>query len=142
MTSAPSLPDVLHARGLRMTAPRQLVLEAVEQLGHATPEQVHAAVRETASGVNLTTVYRALEVLEQVGLVTHTHLADRAPTYHSAADRHVHLVCRSCRAVSEAPTELLAGALDTLRRERGFEADVGHVALFGRCADCRTEGGA
>jgi Fur family ferric uptake transcriptional regulator len=62
------LADVLRSRGLRLTAQRQLVLEAVHALGHSTPDQVHARVSETAAGVNITTVYRTLELLEELGL--------------------------------------------------------------------------
>jgi Fur family ferric uptake transcriptional regulator len=136
-----SLPEALRARGLRMTAPRQLVLEAVRRLGHATPEQVHGEVRRTASGVNVTTVYRTLELLEEIGLVTHTHLSHGAPTYHAADDQHVHLVCRSCGAVDEAGTELLAPLARKLRDDRGFRVDIGHVALFGLCAACTSAAG-
>ena len=138
VVAAHSLPDELKARGLRMTAQRQLVLEAVQRLGHATPERIHHAVQQTAAGVNLTTVYRTLELLEDIGLVTHTHLSHGAPTYHSAADAHVHLVCRSCGMVADAPTSLLEPLAGQLRGERGFETDIGHVALFGLCARCLT----
>ncbi|MCW2504241.1 MAG: transcriptional regulator family [Actinomycetia bacterium] len=139
MTSTP-LPDALRARGLRMTAPRQLVLEAVRRLGHATPEQLHDEVTRTAAGINLTTVYRTLELFEQMGLVTHTHLSHGAPTYHAADDQHVHLVCRGCGRVDEVGTELLAPLAATLADDRGFAVDVGHVALFGLCRDCAGEG--
>ncbi|GAA3395323.1 Fur family transcriptional regulator [Cryptosporangium minutisporangium] len=132
----PSLTDALRSRGLRMTVQRQLVMEAVERLGHATPEQVHAEVTQTAAGINLTTVYRTLELLEQIGLVRHTHLIDTATTYHLAADQHFHLVCRMCRTVSEAPTGMLAELAGRLADERGFSMDVGHVALFGVCGNC------
>jgi Fur family ferric uptake transcriptional regulator len=132
----PSLPEALRARGLRMTAPRQLVLEAVRRLGHATPEQIHGEVRQTAAGVNVTTVYRTLELLEELGLVTHTHLSHGAPTYHTADDKHVHLVCRLCGEVAEAPTDLLSPLAHELRQGRGFSVDIGHVALFGLCARC------
>ena len=65
------LAGVLRARGLRLTAPRQMVLEAVYGLGHATPDQIHAEVAKRAAGVNITTVYRTLELLEELGLVSH-----------------------------------------------------------------------
>jgi len=139
MTS-PSLTEVLRARGLRMTAPRQLVLEAVQRLGHGTPEQIHGEVRQTAAGVNVTTVYRTLELLEDLGLVTHTHLSHGPPTYHAADDEHVHLVCRLCGQVSEAPTELMAPIAARLAGDRGFTVDIGHVALFGTCAGCDDHG--
>ena len=102
MSSSLPLAEVLRARGLRLTAQRQLVLEAVYRLGHATPDQVHAAVSKTAAGVNITTVYRTLELLEELGLVTHAHLSHGAPTYHAVGeDQHVHLVCRACGGVDE-----------------------------------------
>lgn len=135
--SESSLASILRARGLRLTAQRQLVLEAVQMLGHATPDQVHAEVAARVAGVNITTVYRTLELLEELGLVTHTHLSHGAPTFHAAgASQHVHLVCRNCGRVDEAPPDLLRPLATALAGERGFSVDIGHVALFGRCADC------
>lgn len=137
MASSVSLADELRARGLRLTAQRQLVLEAVYRLGHATPDQVHAEVAKTASMVNITTVYRTLELLEELELVTHAHLSHGAPTYHALGEeQHIHLVCRECGSLSEMPMELLESVAETVRRERNFKVDVGHVALFGLCADC------
>ena len=89
-----------------MTPQRQLVLEAVAKLGHATPEEIAASVQQTASGVNISTIYRTLELLDSLGLVTHTHLNHGAPTYHLASDaNHVHLVCQDCGKVDEASPE-------------------------------------
>jgi Fur family transcriptional regulator, ferric uptake regulator len=132
-----SLAEVLRKRGLRLTAQRQLILEAVHGLGHATPEQVHQAVTEVAAGVNITTVYRTLELLEKLGLVTHTHLSHGSPTFHSIGEQqHVHLVCRACGSVAEVEPETLGAVARKLERERGFRVDIGHVALFGDCASC------
>ena len=87
----------LRAGGYRVTPQRQLVLEAVTKLDHATPEEIFADVHQRARGVNVSTIYRTLELLEQLGLVTHTHLGHGAPRYHLAADAgHVHLVCSEC----------------------------------------------
>jgi Fur family ferric uptake transcriptional regulator len=130
----------LRARGYRLTPQRQLVLEAVGKIGHATPEEIATAVRETASGVNISTVYRTLELLEEIGLVRHTHLGHGAPTYSAAGnDDHVHLVCRDCDAVEEASTDLVAGVVAQLANDRGFTVDVGHFALFGRCKACSQQ---
>ncbi|MGE5828858.1 MAG: Fur family transcriptional regulator [Micromonosporaceae bacterium] len=131
------LADKLRSRGLRLTAQRQLVLDAVCELGHATPDQVHAAVARVAAGVNITTVYRTLELLEDLGLVTHAHLSHGAPTYHAVGEeQHVHLVCRACGNVSEVASATLRPLAADLERERGFLIDIGHVALFGLCASC------
>jgi len=137
----PSLADTLRARGLRLTAQRQLVLEAVYRLGHATPDQVHDEVSKTAAGINITTVYRALELLEELGLVTHTHLSHGAPTYHGVSDeQHVHLVCRACGGVDDVSAGVLDSLADALEREKSFLVDKGHVALFGVCGKCGSEG--
>ena len=128
----------LRSRGYRLTPQRQLVLEAVEELGHGTPEEIVAAVRRTATGVNISTVYRTLELLEQLGLVQHTHLGHGAPTYSvvSAADEHVHLVCRDCGGVEEVESSVVEDVVRRLSAERGFSVDVGHFAVFGRCKGC------
>jgi len=135
----PRWQDQLRARGYRLTAQRQLVLEAVGQLGHATPEEIATAVRRTASGVNISTVYRNLELLEALELLQHTHLGHGAPTYSLASEHeHVHLVCRDCGRVDEAPQDVAAPIVQALAETRGFQVDVGHLAVFGRCSTCAT----
>ncbi len=130
--------DTLRASGYRVTPQRQLVLEAVTKLEHATPEEIFACIRQTARGVNVSTVYRTLELLEQVGLVTHTHLGHGAPVYHLAAEaQHVHLVCRDCEKVIQVDPAAVGSLVTALDRESGFETDVGHLTVYGRCADCR-----
>lgn len=119
-----------------MTPQRQLVLEAVRTLGHATPEQICTAVQSAAPAVNITTVYRTLDLLERIGLVRHTHLGHGAPTYSEREHQHVHLVCHACGAVTEIPTELMSELAARLRAESGFVLDVTHVALSGTCGDC------
>src|SRR6185312_6800604 len=100
--AGPDLAERLHARGLRVTPQRERVLEAVRGMGHATPEQISDAVPE----IDLTTVYRTLELLEELGLVRHTHLDHGAPAFRPAEDDHVHVVCHDCGAVVDAPAAL------------------------------------
>lgn len=128
----------LHAKGYRLTAQRQLVLEAVAKAGHGTPEQLLALVRARAAGVNISTVYRALALLEELGLVRHAHLG-RAPAYSlTAEDAHVHVSCRDCGQVLELPGIELAQLAARLVERDGFVLDVGHTALTGRCAACSS----
>jgi Fur family ferric uptake transcriptional regulator len=130
----------LRAQGYRLTPQRELILDAVDTLGHATPDEVLAEVRKKSSALNVSTVYRTLEVLEELGLVRHAHLSDRAPTYHSVRDHeHFHLVCRNCHQVISVDPDVLDPLLERLREEFAFEADVGHLTVFGRCTDCRGE---
>lgn len=140
-TDAAPLAERLRARGLRLTAQRQRVLAAVSGLEHATPEAIvarlRAGVRPGESAPDTSTVYRALELLEQLGLVWHTHLGKGAPVYHAAEHPHLHVVCQSCGEITSTAPDLLDDAAERLAAELGFTVDVGHVALSGTCRACR-----
>jgi Fur family ferric uptake transcriptional regulator len=138
MNSAPLGWDrVLKDHGYRITAARQLVLEAVESLDHATPEGILAHVQRSASGVNLSTVYRTLEVLEEVGLITHAHIGHGAPAYHPVAqDPHIHLVCERCDAVLSVDAALANDFVAAIDGAAGFRTDVTHMSLHGVCKTC------
>jgi Fur family transcriptional regulator, ferric uptake regulator len=125
----------LRARGLRLTPQREQVLAAVRDLGHATPEQLS----ESVAGVDLTTVYRTLELLEELGLVRHTHLGHGAPSYRPADDDHIHVVCHSCGSVVDSDPALVDRLADQLRADSGFVLDRSHFTVFGRCRDCAAE---
>lgn len=133
---------LLREKGYRLTPQRELVLKAVQTLGHATPDEVLREIRVESEAINLSTVYRNLELLEELGLVRHAHLTDRAPTYYSTSvPQHVHLVCRDCRVVIDAEPGEFATMTAELQRLHGFEADLGHLTVFGTCGECGTRGG-
>jgi Fur family ferric uptake transcriptional regulator len=130
----------LHEKGLRLTPQRELVLAAVRQLGHATPEEVAEKVRSTHPGINLSTVYRNLETLENVGLVLHTHLGHGGATYHAAEElTHLHLVCSDCGEIGDAPIDAAANFVNILSDEYGFKTDVTHFAVYGLCSKCASK---
>src|SRR6187551_4118613 len=113
--------EKLRGKGYRLTPQRELILDAVDTLGHATPDEVLAEVRKRSSALNVSTVYRTLEVLEELGLVRHAHLSDRAPTYHSVRDNeHFHLVCRNCQKVISVGPDVLAPVTERLAADHGF----------------------
>jgi len=121
-----------------MTSQRRRVLEAVARLGHGTPEEVVAGVASDGGpALAPSTIYRALDALEDLGVVGHTHLDHRAPSYHLAdhAD-HIHLVCRDCGRVEECPRGLADGFAGNVLHHNGFVADVTHMAIHGRCSTC------
>ena len=136
------LDKALRSRGLRVTTQRRQVLQAVEELRHATAEQVCSKVQDVAPGFSLSTVYRTLELFEELGLVSHAHLEHGAPTYHAVSGtEHLHLVCRACGRVEEAGVDAGRALAETLRREHGFVTDVRHLAVHGLCADCGKQQG-
>lgn len=130
--------DVFEARlrdgGYRRTEQRREVWEAVGRLRHATPDRIASEL----PGVDTSTVYRALEVLVEVGLITHTHIGHGPPIYHAVDETpHLHLVCQRCGAQSSADVSLATGLLEALLNEHGFAADLDYMSLPGLCAKCR-----
>ncbi|OIQ72436.1 ferric uptake regulation protein [mine drainage metagenome] len=133
-------PHEIRQRGLRLTPQRELVLAAVRELGHSTPEEISAHVRIHHPGINLSTVYRNLETLEKAGFVVHSHLGHGGATFHAADEAsHLHLVCGECGNVSEAELEIATEFVATLVAEHGFKTDITHFAIYGECASCATK---
>ncbi len=132
------LGESLRARGMRLTPQRERIISAVSALGHATPDGLAAAVgRDGGPSLSLSTIYRNLDALEQVGVVSHTHLDHHSPTYHLAdhAD-HVHLVCIACGVVIESEVEMADQFVGNLLTRHGFVADMKHMAIHGWCQAC------
>jgi Fur family ferric uptake transcriptional regulator len=133
------LGERLRASGMRLTRQRERIIAAVRDLGHATPDGLADAVARDGAGkaLSLSTIYRNLEALEEVGVVSHTHLDHRSPTYHLSdhAD-HIHLVCLSCGAVIESAVATADLFVGNLLNRHGFVADVKHMAIHGWCAAC------
>jgi len=131
----------LRARGMRLTPQRRRIVDALTALEHGTPDAVAARVAEDGgAALPLSTIYRGLDALEELGIVSHTHLDHRAPTYHLADHAtHIHLVCLGCGTVSEAPIGMAAEFAGNVRDATGFDPDVTHMAIHGWCASCREK---
>ena len=142
MSQRQTLTELLRQRGQRMTPQRQLILEAVESIeGHISIDAVHARVAARFPQVNVSTVFRTLKLLEELGLLRHTHFDDGVAQYHRAdLGIHQHLVCRACGYEQELDLAVLEPLGEEIRRRHGFEVDLAHFALVGRCRACRTEG--
>ena len=127
----------LRAKGLRVTPARVAVLDALRSAGHSSPEDVHRVVNVKA--VNLSTVYRTLESLAEVGLVAHTHLAGHQASWSLASTaKHAHLVCRSCESVSELDEGTTTALRDAALARHGFVVEVAHLSVFGLCRACAS----
>ncbi len=128
---------VIHAAGMRVTPQREALMASVWRLRHATADSLVADLAGADASVNLSTVYRGLDVLERIGLVRHAHLGSGTPTYHIAtASHHVHLQCNDCGRVSSIAVAEAAQFISEVRSRTGFEADLTHAAIYGRCREC------
>lgn len=131
--------DVLRAAGFRVTRPRVLLLDAVRRLRHATPEELLAEVNAVDPRINLSTVYRALGVLDEVGLITHAHIGSGAPTYHPASTpAHLHFRCQRCGRLQSLPPGVGASFVADVHSRLGFAADLSHAAIRGMCSECTS----
>lgn len=137
------VPDQLRSRGLRWTPQRRTVIEVLAASdGHITGADLVERCREREPSTIPSTVYRTLDVLEELGLVRHGHDANGREEYHvEPAAEHGHLHCSDCGVTWEIGAEAAASVAASLRGAEGFEIDIGHVTLVGRCRDCAAAPG-
>ncbi len=129
--------DLLRSKGLRMTPQRRaIVSEVMRTQGHISPAAIARTIEGEMPGVNPSTVYRTLTLLEDVGVLQHSHLESGAEYHKRDEAQHVHLTCHRCgRDDSLSIAE--AGRLGTLiHQHHGFVADLTHFAITGLCATC------
>jgi Fur family transcriptional regulator, ferric uptake regulator len=132
------VPDRLRARGLRWTPQRAALLEVLAETdGHVSASRLVERCRDHDPATTPSTVYRALDVLEEIGIISHSHGIDGREEYHvrPVAD-HGHLICSECGAGEELAAPEAALFVEGLRRDRGFEAEIGHLTVVGRCRAC------
>ena len=132
---------LLRERGGRLTIARRAIISALlDAAGHVTADDLTAAVQRAHPDVHLTTIYRCLDTLEELGVVDHVHLGHGRAVYHLTTDTHQHLVCEQCQAVVEVPDELFADLGRRLEAKYGFAIRPNHFAVLGRCARCQEVG--
>jgi Fur family peroxide stress response transcriptional regulator len=137
----PGTHDTLRARGLRLTAPRRIILDVVRASDlHPSAATVYRQVRRRLPGVSLATVYRNLRMLAAQGL-----LAERAGTtgmrFDGNTDRHDHFTCVMCGRIYDVPPLAAAGVRRALGASTGFEVLEHRIEFSGRCARCQGRKG-
>jgi Fur family ferric uptake transcriptional regulator len=128
----------LRARGLRWTPQRGAILDVLSRIdGHVTGSELVERSRELDPAMTPSTVYRTLDVLETLGVVSHSHGREGRQEFHlnPKAD-HGHLVCSSCGRSWELEPAEARPLVNRLGAARGFQVDVAHLSVEGRCADC------
>jgi Fur family ferric uptake transcriptional regulator len=132
----------LRASGLRWTPQRRTLVEVLSRTdGHVTGSELIERCRQVDPTTIPSTVYRTLDVLEGLGLLSHSHGADGREEFHVLpVAAHGHLHCTACVTTWEIPAEEAAAVVDSLRRSRGFAVDVTHLSIAGRCEACSAAG--
>jgi Fur family transcriptional regulator, ferric uptake regulator len=130
----------LHARGYRLTPQREAVLSLLHRIeGFATADIIFAHVRECCPQVDISTVYRTLELLTELELVVMLDTGDGQRQYELVGVHgfHHHLHCTSCDATIPLEAEALSPLLRSIQDEHGFAVQPGSLTLTGLCAECR-----
>lgn len=130
--------DALRKRGLRWTPQRRLILEVLgETTGHITGSELVDRCRARDGATIPSTVYRTLDVLEELGYVRHSHGADGREEYHVLpADEHAHLRCLGCGGAWEIERDEARELVGRLGASRGFAVVLSHVMIGGYCPGC------
>ena len=141
MTATPDLPaaEELRGAGLRVTAVRVALLEAVRHGDHLGVEALAARVRERVGHVSLQAVYEALNALAATGLVRRIQPAGSPARFEGRiGDNHHHAICRGCGSVADVDCAVGEAPCLTASNDHGFEIDEAEVIYWGLCPDCST----
>lgn len=122
----------------KLTRPRQAILDILAQADHhLTPAEIHKRARTKYPHLGLTTVYRTLDILTELGYVQRVHFAQGCHSYAPTPKEHAHhLVCSNCGRAQEFENCDLEPLIANLQRKTGFEIDLHMLELMGRCPDC------
>lgn len=131
--------DDLRSKGLRWTPQRRLLLQVLATgAGHVTGSDLVDRCRAIDPATTPSTVYRTLDVLEELGYIRHGHGLDGREEYHFLpGSEHGHLFCRTCGSSWEIETAEADVLVETLCRNRDFAVDVSHLTVVGQCRACR-----
>ena len=138
MSHHTGLVESVRKRGYRMTPQREMILDAIHDEGHITADDIFQRVRAKSPAVNLATVYRTLELLKELDIVTAIDTGDGCVHYELAGGQpHHHLVCEGCGRTLELDCDVLLPLEDELCKRYGFTVNFNHLALFGTCPRCQ-----
>lgn len=137
----PDPADMLRQHGLQVTAQRIAVLRAVANSPHRTADDVAEVVRSEIGAISRQTVYDALGVLADNGLIRRIQPAGSAARFEDrVGDNHHHLICRACGTVVDVDCAVGDRPCLTAAADAGFEVDEAEVIYWGRCPTCRDAG--
>ncbi len=122
-----------------MTPQRRLILDILHsQNSHLTADDIYEKIKNHIAGVNISTVYRTLDLLEGLGLVVKSEYENGHIYHHAEEGRHHHLVCQECGQIQECTENSLLPLSLELKQKYGFEADLHHHVISGTCAKCHS----
>ena len=136
MATSPA--DLLRERGIQVTAQRLAVLRAVRSEPHVTADGVAETVRTEIGAISRQSVYDALGMLVEEGLVRRIQPAGSPARFEArAGDNHHHVICRVCGRTADVDCAIGSAPCLTAADDHGFEVDEAEVIYWGRCPKCQ-----
>lgn len=132
----------LREQGFRLTPQREMVLSVLHEIeGFATAEEIYERVSAISSSVDISTVYRTLELLQDFHMVASVDPGDGQRRYELLGlhGHHLHLVCRSCGEIIGVELDAIEPFADRMKKEQGFELAVEHLSMSGLCRACSRD---
>lgn len=133
--------DALDLAGYRVTGPRRAVADLIaEQTGHFTASDLEGVIRDRRLGISRATLFRALELLTELGVVERLDLPTGEHAYVLCARaHHHHVICSRCGRTAEAADCGVAEAVAKIARQSGYRIDSHRLELFGLCRHCQAK---
>jgi len=136
-----SCDTTLEQKGFKLTPQRRVILDAIHDAhAHLTAEEIIDYVQTRVPGVNRSTIYRTLALLEELGCVFKSEINGRFIYHHAEEGHHHHLVCRSCGGMVDCDENVFSPVQESLKSRYGFQADFKHMVVTGLCWACREKG--
>ena len=130
---------VLKEKGFKLTPQRRLILDIIHQAdAHVTADDIVNTVRERMPGINKSTTYRTLELLENLGCVVKSEMNNKTIYHHAEEGHHHHLVCGHCGKTIVCDEGLFSSLEQELKDRYGFHVNLHHVVTTGLCRECST----
>jgi len=123
---------------MKLTPQRRLILDVIHDSNdHLTAKEILDYVQARVSGVNKSTIYRTLELLEELGCVFKSELGDRFIYHHAEEGHHNHLVCRDCGSNIDCNEDIFLPVELELNKRYGFQVNFTHIVINGLCNNCK-----
>ena len=135
-----SCTDKLKEQGFKLTPQRRLIIDIIHNTGaHLTADEIIGHVQKKMPGVNKTTVYRTLELLEETGCILRGEKGDHSLYHRSEEGQHHHLVCRKCGKSIDCAEDLFDSVERSLAEKYSFTTSFKHAVIQGLCEPCKRQ---
>ena len=133
--------NTLRSKGMKLTPQRRLILDIIHDSNdHLTANEILDYIQARVSGVNKSTIYRTLKILEELGCIFKSKLGDRLFYHHAEGGHHNHLVCRACGKNIKCDEDIYLLLELELNDKYGFQVDFKHLVMNGLCNNCKGKG--